>query len=247
MSSAVIALDNGLGYKPAMGVNPYSLSYGVNETVMMEMADIVVKEGLDKLGYIYMNIDEGWQAINRTADGKLTHYVPNFPSGMKFLADYMHNKSLKFGLYSDAGYLTCGIRPGSLFYEDLDAQTLADWGVDYLKYDNCYAGDKTCMLQYEDCMKDIPYRPDVLRYSAMALALNKTGRPIYYAMCNWGLGDVQAWGPDVGNAIRTQLDMNDQWSTLVRNFQTNTIYQEGAKPGAWNDLDLLQVGVHLTD
>lgn len=120
-SSAVMAIDNGLALTPPMGINPYSIGGEPNEQIMHDLIDVVIKEGLDKLGYNYINIDEGWEAWNRTADGKLTYDVNKYPSGMKALADHIHSKGLKFGLYSDAGLYTCGLHPGSLGHEKEDA------------------------------------------------------------------------------------------------------------------------------
>lgn len=121
------------------------------------------------MGYEYVNLDDCWQQVNRTADGHV-QVDPNFPSGMKSLGDYIHNAGMKFGLYSSAGTNTCQGRAGSLNYEQIDANDYASWNVDYLKYDNCHNEGV----------------PSAERYSIMRDALNSTGRPIFYSICNWG-------------------------------------------------------------
>lgn len=140
--NCVITLDNGLGLTPPMGWNAWNqYKCTINENIVKQTADSIVSSGLKDLGYTYINIDDCWQ-IARDASGRILEDKEKFPSGMKALADYVHSLGLKFGLYSDAGFLTCQKRPGSLGYEEIDAQTYAEWGVDYLKYDNCN-NDKT--------------------------------------------------------------------------------------------------------
>ena len=149
---------------------------------------------------------------------------------MKHLADYMHSKDLKFGLYSSAGTMTCEGRAGGLYYEKEDAEDYAAWGVDYLKYDNCF-NDNVPALQ---------------RYPVMRDALNKTtsetGRPIFYSICNWGEEDTISWAADVGNSWRTTQDIFDGWSSLEFNFHSNAHGRGSAGPGGWNDPDMLEVG-----
>lgn len=145
---------------------------------------------------------------------------------MKAMGDYIHSKGLKYGIYSSAGNLTCQGRAGSLYHEDVDAMDFASWGVDYLKYDNCYN-------------QDVPAR---IRYPAMRDALNKTGRPIFYSICNWGLEDTWEWGPETGNSWRTTVDIKDIWPSIVHNFINNAEHPEIAGPGAWNDPDMLEIG-----
>lgn len=145
---------------------------------------------------------------------------------MKALADYVHSKGLKFGLYSDAGYRTCAGRPGSLGYEKIDAATYAEWGVDYLKYDNCNT-DGT--------------KPEV-RYPVMRDALNATGRPIFYSMCEWGVDDPATWATPVGNSWRTTGDIEDRWDSMIAIADQNDRWWKYAGPGHWNDPDMLEVG-----
>jgi len=145
---------------------------------------------------------------------------------MKILADYAHSKGMKFGVYSDAGTLTCGRRPGSLGYETVDANTFAKWGIDFLKYDNCYPDSRT---------------PEV-RYSIMRDALNKTGRRIFFSMCEWGVRDPAKWGMSVGNSWRTTVDVGDNWNTMMTIIDLNDKWASYAGPGGWNDPDILEVG-----
>ena len=127
----------------------------------------------------------------RTPDGHYEVDSKAFPEGMKALGDYVHSLGLFFGIYTSAGRLTCALRAGSLNYEVVDAQDFADWGVDYLKYDNCNNDGV----------------PDKKRYTDMAVALNKTGRPIFYSVCNWGEKDTASWAPSISNSWRTSDDI----------------------------------------
>ena len=145
---------------------------------------------------------------------------------MAWLGDYIHNNSLKFGIYSSAGNLSCGQRPGGLGYEDVDAQTWAGWGVDYLKYDNCY--------NYNISAK--------IRYSRMRDALNRTGRPIFYAICNWGEENIWEYGMETGNAWRTTYDIENSWGSFKFIFWQSKNLNKYVGPGGWNDGDMLEVG-----
>jgi alpha-galactosidase len=145
---------------------------------------------------------------------------------MKALGDYIHDQGLKFGIYSSAGTNTCAGRAGSLGHESTDAQDWASWGVDYLKYDNCYNNN-------------VP-GPD--RYSTMRDALNATGRPIFYSLCNWGEEDTYRWAPEIGNSWRTTRDIFDAWSSVEYNFLQSHKFHDASGPGGWNDPDMLEVG-----
>lgn len=166
-------------------------------------------------------------AVNRTDDGHLQADPTTFPSGMKALGDYIHSKGLKFGLYNSAGTMTCQQRAGSLYHEKVDALDFAAWGVDYLKYDNCYNDNVPATTRYPD-MRD---------------ALNATGRPIFYSICSWGTEDVDTWGNVTGNSWRTTGDISDTWDSMKSNILNNG-YQASAGPGAWNDPDMLEIGVN---
>ncbi|KAJ4826184.1 hypothetical protein Tsubulata_023773 [Turnera subulata] len=162
-----------------------------------------------------------------TGSGNLVANKTTFPSGIKALADYVHSKGLKLGVYADSGYRTCtGKMPGSLGLEEQDARTFASWGIDYLKYDNCYNDDT---------------RP-IIRYRAMSRALKKTGRPILFSMCEWGDMRPALWGAGVGNSWRTTDDISDSWSSMLKVADMNEVYADYAGPGGWNDPDMLEVG-----
>lgn len=163
-----------------MGWNSWNkFACDISETLIKQTADKIVALGLDKLGYEYVNIDDCWMLTDRDAQGHMVPDPETFPSGMKAVGDYIHSLGLKYGIYSSAGNYTCQGRAGSLYHEEVDAQDFANWGVDYLKYDNCFNQDV----------------PAIVRYPAMRDALNKTGRPIFYSICNWGLENTTEWGP----------------------------------------------------
>ena len=166
----------------------------------------MISLGLTKLGYEYLNIDDCWMLKERDAQGHMIPDPTTFPSGMKALGDYLHSKGLRFGVYSSAGNYTCEGRAGSLYHEDVDAQDFADWGVDYLKYDNCFNENM----------------PAIERYPRMRDALNKTGRPIFYSVCNWGYEDTVKWGPSTGNSWRTTMDIKGIWASIQHNFIQNS-------------------------
>ena len=213
---------------PPMGWNSWpGYGCGVTESVVKAAADAMASDGLAGAGYKYVNIDDCWQDTARDAQGKLQSNPTRFPSGIKALADYVHAKGLKLGIYEDAGTSTCGGYPGSLGHETTDAQTFADWGVDYLKYDNCNAGGTTART----------------RYTTMQSALRSTGRPIVFSLCNWGQESVWTWGSTVGNLWRTTADVRDSWTYMINNANQNMNYAAYAGPGlGWNDPDMLEIG-----
>lgn len=221
-------LANGLGMTPPMGWNSWNhFNCKIDEKIIRETADALVSTGLSKLGYIYVNIDDCWAEIARNDKGELVPKNLTFPSGMKALADYVHSKGLKLGIYSSAGYFTCAkAMPGSLGHEEQDAKTFASWGIDYLKYDNCN-NDGT--------------KPTV-RFPVMTRALMRTGRPIFYSLCEWGDMHPALWGFKVGNSWRTTNDIADSWDSMMSRADMNEIYAELARPGGWNDPDMLEVG-----
>nr|ARV78455.1 alpha-galactosidase [Vernicia fordii] len=221
-------LTNGLGMTPPMGWNSWNHFWcGINENIIKDSADALVSTGLHKLGYTYVNIDDCWAEIARDEKGNLVPKNSTFPSGIKALADYVHSKGLKLGIYSDAGYFTCsGTMPGSLGHEEQDAKTFASWGIDYLKYDNCN----------EDGTKP------TIRYPVMTRALMKAGRPIFFSLCEWGDMHPALWGGKVGNSWRTTSDIYDNWESMVSRADINEVYAEFARPGGWNDPDMLEVG-----
>ncbi|XP_073148687.1 alpha-galactosidase 3 isoform X2 [Henckelia pumila] len=198
----------------------------INEKVIKETADALISTGLAKLGYIYVNIDDCWSVLSRDSKGHLVPDPETFPSGIKALADYVHSKGLKLGIYSDAGAFTCQVRPGSIFHESDDAKLFASWGVDYLKYDNCF---------------NLGIEPKK-RYPPMRDALNATGRAIFYSLCEWGVDDPALWAGNVGNSWRTTDDINDSWASMTTIADLNDKWAAYAGPGGWNDPDMLEVG-----
>ncbi|KAK9131692.1 hypothetical protein Scep_011220 [Stephania cephalantha] len=221
-------LANGVARTPPMGWNSWNhFQCGIDEWTVKSTADALVSTGLAALGYKYVNIDDCWGEANRDSKGYLVARTSTFPSGIKALADYIHSKGLKLGIYSDAGYRTCSkTMPGSLGHEDQDARTFASWGVDYLKYDNCYHDGS---------------RPQV-RYAKMSYALRKVGRPILYSICEWGEENPATWASGYGNAWRTTGDIQDKWESITSIADANNIWGRFAGPGRWNDPDMLEVG-----
>ncbi|HZS47380.1 MAG TPA: alpha-galactosidase [Blastocatellia bacterium] len=227
-----LALDNGVAKTPPMGWNSWNkFGCNVSEDLIKEMADAMVTSGMKDAGYQYVVIDDCWQ-ISRDDQGNIIADPQRFPSGMKALADYVHSKGLKFGLYSDAGTLTCQKRPGSRGYEFQDARQYAAWGVDYLKYDWCSTTTQNAQASY----------------SIMRDALLKTGRPIVFSMCEWGTAKPWLWAKDVGNLWRTTGDIRDCWDCkrpglgVVQILDLQDGLESYAGPGHWNDPDMLEVG-----
>ena len=203
----------------------------------MEMADKMVSDGYKDAGYEYIIIDDCWPAKNRTPDGKLQGDPIRFPHGMKALADYVHSKGLKFGLYEDFGKKTCAGYPGSEFYLEMDAQTFAEWGVDFVKFDQCNSDPKDLKFGYPE----------------MEFFMNKTGRPMLFA-CEWPLNTiiVQKLKPDYPairktcNMWRNYNDINDSWESIngIIAFWAQNLYNMSAYagPGGWNDPDEIIIG-----
>lgn len=191
----IIAARN-LNFLPPMGWNSWNhYKCDINETLIKRTADLLVETGLKDLGYTYLNLDDCWAAKERV-DGKLVGDPIKFPEGMKALGDYIHSKGLKFGIYSDGGALTCAGYPGSGGYEFVDAATFAEWGVDYIKHDNCYTN---------------PFSNAKNRYIRMRNGIEKTNRTMFYSICNWGQEEPWKWGPAVGDSWRISGDIGDLW------------------------------------
>ncbi|CAG8720142.1 3968_t:CDS:10, partial [Cetraspora pellucida] len=224
-------LENGLGRTPPMGWSTWNhFQCGVNENLLKDAADAMVDLGFLKAGYNYLNLDDCWEG-NRDKNGYINTDPKTFPGGIKPLADYAHSKGLLFGIYSDAGRLTCARRIGSLGYEKQDAEKFAEWGIDFLKYDNCHNDGS----------------PEKDRYEAMGRELNKTGRPIFYSICEWGKSKPFLWAREVGNSWRTTNDIRASWVSITSIIQKQQMITKYAGPGGWNDPDMLQVGNgHLT-
>ncbi|QWF82389.1 NPCBM/NEW2 domain-containing protein [Amycolatopsis sp. CA-230715] len=218
-----------LGASPPMAWNSWNkFGCDINEQLIRETADAMVGSGLRDAGYQYLNLDDCWAESDRDAAGKLVPSAKHFPSGIKALADYVHGKGLKLGIYTSAGTRTCAdTMPGALDHEKDDAQSFADWGVDYLKYDNC----------------NNQGRPATERYKAMGDALKATGRPIVYALCEWGENKPWEWGRDVGAQLwRTTGDISDNWASMTGILDKQVGLEAYSGPSAWNDPDMLEVG-----
>ena len=219
-------LDNGLGLTPQMGWNTWNkFACAINETLIYDSIDAFVKSGLVEAGYKYINLDDCWQK-SRDENNMIVPDNVTFPNGIEPLVKYAHRKGLYFGLYSSAGNITCQGRPGSLDYEKEDAEQYAKWEVDYLKYDNCFHNDISSLI----------------RYPKMRDALNKTNRPIFYSLCQWGREKVATWAGEVGNSWRTTGDIWDSWDSMINIIDENDKWYQYAGPGAWNDPDMLEVG-----
>ena len=218
---------------PPMGWNTWN-TFGwkdVCDDVVCGSADVFVKEGLRDVGYQYIVIDDCWHLKERDKNGRMQPDPSRFARGIKPVADHVHSLGLKFGIYSCAGYLTCGARAGSYGYEEMDAQTFADWGVDFLKYDYCYkpAGG--------------PTGPQL--YARMGQALRATGRPILFSACEWGANKPWEWGRSAGCQMwRTTGDIEDSWESMERLGFSQDGKQMYAGPDGWNDPDMLVVGMY---
>lgn len=221
-----LAVSNGLALTPQMGWNSWNrFACNINETLIRQTADALVSSGLAAVGYNYLNLDDCWQ-VARDSNGVIIADPVAFPSGIPALVEYVHSLGLKFGLYSDAGEKTCQGRPGGLGHEVVDANTYAAWGVDYLKYDNCYNDN---------------IKPET-RYPPMSKALNQSGRPILFSMCEWGVDTPYNWAPQLANSWRTTGDISDNWNSMLANIDYNDKGWNVAGPGQWNDPDMLEVG-----
>ena len=230
--SSTLSLDNGLGLTPQMGWNSWNkFKCEINETLINDTINYLVSTGLKDLGYNYMNLDDCWQKSRNNETKVIIPDADKFPNGIKPLADYAHSKGLKFGLYSDAGNFTCQIRPGGYGYEEIDAKTYNEWGVDYLKYDNCWNGGISAKV----------------RYPRMTIELMKQKNPIFFSICQWGEEEIPTWGRALGNSWRTTLDITDNWASMINIIDQNDKWYKYAGPGGWNDPDMLEVGNgHMT-
>lgn len=224
----------GLAPTPPMGWNSWNyFKCDFDEKLLREVADAMSSNGMKEAGYEYIVIDDCWQ-VGRDAEGNILPDPQKFPSGMKALADYIHSKGLKFGLYSDAGTKTCKGLPGSRGYEYQDARTYAAWGVDFLKYDWCHHSTQDARASYT-LMRD---------------ALYAAGRPVVFSICEWGENEPWLWGPGVGHMWRTghdikdcfDCDLNTSSQGIMKILDQQVALRKYAGPGRWNDPDMLEVG-----
>lgn len=246
-----VAASGGLAPTPPMGWNSWN-AYASNVTaeLIMKAADVLVESGMRDAGYVYVNIDDGWAQRTRTVvasgEGGATESVieanpkafppgPNGEPGIQVVADYVHSKGLKLGIYSDRGTATCAGFAASGGYEERDARTFADWGVDYLKYDSCFASTEPDIREAE--------------YRAMSVALRALERPIVFSLCSWQFDE---WNAEAGELWRTTSDIAKSFSditavtppsrTVLQNANGNAAYAAYSGPNRWNDPDMLEVG-----
>jgi alpha-galactosidase len=222
------ALDNGVGVRPPLGWNDWNtFGCSTSDGLIRGVADAMVSSGMAAAGYQYVNIDDCWEAPTRDSAGNLQADPTKFPNGIKAVADYVHGRGLKLGIYSEAGTTTCAGFLGSLGHEAQDARTFAAWGVDYLKYDNC--GDHQGLTNQQ-------------RYTTMRDALLASGRQIFYSLCEWGQDSVWTWGAGVGNSWRTTSDIQANFGSIMSILDQQVGLEQYAGPGGWNDPDMLEVG-----
>jgi alpha-galactosidase len=225
--SVAASPNHALASTPPMGWNSWNkFACDVSEKLIRETADAMVSSGMKAAGYQYVNIDDCWQ-VSRASDGTIVADAERFPSGIKALADYVHSKGLKLGIYTDAGRLTCQKRPGSYQHEIQDINTYAARGVDYVKIDWCSSEGLD---------------PEV-QYAKFGQAIAHASRPIVFSICNWGVKAPWRWGAGTGgNLWRTTGDINDTYDRMsVIGFSQNGL-DKFAGPGHWNDPDMLEVG-----
>ena len=235
IQATIYAQFPGLAQTPPMGWNSWNaFGLDINSEIVKAVADSMVSKGLANAGYQYIVIDDGWQ-IDRDKDGKIIADSTRFPEGIKYLADYVHSKGLKFGIYTCCGTKTCGGRPGSYGYEAIDAKTYAEWGVDFIKEDWCFTDGLDTRTQYK----------------IMSDAIKSTGRPMLLSLCEWGVSNPWQWGEGIGSMWRTTNDIQDCFD-CIRNWggmgwtqimDKNADLAPFAGPGHWNDPDMLEACV----
>lgn len=231
-----------LALTPPMGWNSWNtFATDINEQLVMDIADAFVKLGLKDAGYEYIVLDDGWMARERDENNNLVPDPIKFPNGMKPVVDYVHSKGLKFGIYNCAGNKTCAGYPGSRGFEYQDAKLYAEWGVDFLKYDWCNTENINAKGAYQT-MRD---------------ALNATGRPILFSICEWGDNKPWEWGEEMGHMWRVTGDIINCWDCEVGHGTWSSLgvwpiirlrkdIRKYAGPGHWNDFDMMEVGNGMT-
>ena len=216
---------------PPLGWNTWNtFGININEKLIMDSADAMISTGLKDAGYEYVVIDDCWSLHERDEDGNLVADPEKFPHGMKYLADYIHSKGLKFGMYSCAGHYTCAGYPASYGHEFQDAAKFAEWGVDFLKYDYCYHPETTAGHHL---------------YKRMGIALANCGRDILFSACCWGVDNVEEWIKSVGAHMwRSTYDINDTWYSVKDLMMRQFPLQKYGGQGCFNDIDMLIVGMN---
>ena len=220
-----------IAIKPPMGWNSWN-TFGkdINDSLIRQIADTMVEKGYLEAGYEYLIIDDCWSLKERDNIGNLVPDPEKFPNGMKSLADYVHSKGLKFGMYSCAGILTCAGYPSSYDHEFQDAALFAEWGIDYLKYDYCN------FPKNADCIN---------RYQTMSMALKATVKNILFAACNWGSENSWSWMRSIGaHTYRSTGDIFDNFRSFMGIFQSQLEHLCQSGPYCFNDMDMLTVGMY---
>ncbi len=233
----------GLALTPPMGWNSWNtFQTKINDELVRQTADLFISTGMKDAGYTYIVLDDGWMAMERDSiTGDLVPDPKKFPNGMKALADYVHSRGLKFGLYNCVGTKTCAGYPGTRGYEYQDARLYASWGIDYLKFDFC----NTQGINAKEA------------YTTMSKALRKAGHPIVFSLCEWGTNKPWEWAKDVGHLWRTTGDIGNVFDGIKKyaTWHSNGVMtivdmqdtlQKYAGPGHWNDPDMLEVGNGMT-
>lgn len=217
--------------RPPMGMNTWNyFGPNINEKLLFELADAMVEKGLIELGYNYLVIDDCWAEFERDENGILVPNKEKFPNGMKVICDYLHERGLKFGMYSCLGTMTCASYPGSFGHEYTDANTFAEWGIDFLKYDYCFRSKQA--------------NPDDL-YRKMSIALKSTGREILFSACSWGRDKTEDWIDTTGaNIWRLAGDIKDDWDHIKCQALTYHKYNGVSFMNCFSDLDMLIVGMN---
>ena len=224
-------MDRILAAAPPMGWNSWN-TFGENfdAQVIMQMADVLADEGYLDCGYEYLILDDCWAEKGRDDQGRLVPSKQKFPDGLTPVIDYVHGKGLKFGIYSCCGVKTCAGYPASFEHEAVDAETFARWGVDYLKYDNCY--------------RPVSQSSEML-YRRMGHALRSTGRDIVFAACQWGTENVGSWIRSTGaHTYRSSIDIRDNWESIkgIAGVRFDHLGEGGV--GCHNDMDMLVCGMN---
>ncbi|HHY07350.1 MAG TPA: glycoside hydrolase family 27 protein [Corynebacteriales bacterium] len=230
------AHNNGVALTPPMGWSSWNIfGCDIDQWKIMDIADAIVEGGLRDAGYIYVNVDDCWQAQERLPNGELTWDKKRFPDGIPALAKYMHDRGLKLGIYGNPGTQSCAVwagnytgKMGSLGHEYQDARTFARWGVDYLKYDDCWS--KVEGVNAKEA------------FTKMSRALKATGRPIVYSIHNMPQLPIRDWYPEVANMWRTTPDIFDNWYSVAGIALATLPVAHHSRPGAWNDPDMLEIG-----
>ena len=216
---------------PPLGFNTWN-TFGedISDELIRSTTDRFIELGLRDAGYEYIVIDDCWSEKQRDENGRLVPNREKFPNGIKAVADYVHSKGLKFGIYSCVGNRTCADYPGSFEHEFIDAETFAEWGVDYLKYDYCF--------------KPMTEKGDLL-YKRMALALANCGRDIVFSACNWGAENSKEWIKETGAHMwRSGNDIRDNWKSISDIFALQTEMIPYCSPACYNDMDMLVIGMN---